>query len=337
MNARLLTFDRADYRLTKVLMILVAVGAPVPYPAAVTTPHPQKRPGNGRVPQRRPFSHQERQHDQPLRTDRHVAGQVEQHAVGVAAGVVGEVDAEHIARPAHHDAAVADRAVVGWPKDKTDRAAATDRNGAAGQPQAGVTIVERAADYGIPASDIVVDPLVMPIGAMGTPGLQVFRLVRRLREELKVNTTCGASNISFGMPNRRVLTGYFLAMAASHGMTSAIMNPVRQVEMEAIRAANLGLSPTVEGQILRIRMPELNEQRRKDLVKIAHKYAEEGRVAIRHIRRDGLDILKKQLKDKAISEDDEKRHETEVQKATDAAISDVEQVLAQKEKEIMQV
>ncbi len=106
---------------------------------------------------------------------------------------------------------------------------------------------------------------------------------------------------------------------------------------KAIRAANLGLSPTVEGQILRIRMPELNEQRRKDLVKIAHKYAEEGRVAIRHIRRDGLDILKKQLKDKAISEDDEKRHETEVQKATDAAISDVEQVLAQKEKEIMQV
>lgn len=106
---------------------------------------------------------------------------------------------------------------------------------------------------------------------------------------------------------------------------------------KAIRAANLGLSPTVEGQILRIRMPELNEQRRKDLVKIAHKYAEEGRVAIRHIRRDGLDILKKQLKDKAISEDDEKRHETEVQKATDAAIADVEQVLAVKEKEIMQV
>ena len=106
---------------------------------------------------------------------------------------------------------------------------------------------------------------------------------------------------------------------------------------KAIRAANLGLSPTVEGQILRIRMPELNEQRRKDLVKIAHKYAEEGRVAIRHIRRDGLDILKKQLKDKAISEDDEKRHETEVQKATDAAIAQVEQVLATKEKEIMQV
>ena len=106
---------------------------------------------------------------------------------------------------------------------------------------------------------------------------------------------------------------------------------------KAIRAANLGLTPTVEGQILRVRMPELNEQRRKELVKVAHKYAEESRVAIRHIRRDGLDTLKKLLKDKAISEDDEKRHETEVQKATDAAVAEVDQVLATKEKEIMQV
>jgi len=106
---------------------------------------------------------------------------------------------------------------------------------------------------------------------------------------------------------------------------------------KAIRAANLGLTPTVEGQILRVRMPELNEQRRKELVKVAHKYAEESRVAIRHIRRDGLDMLKKLLKDKAIGEDDEKRHETEVQKATDAAVAEVDQVLATKEKEIMQV
>ena len=100
-------------------------------------------------------------------------------------------------------------------------------------------IVRRAADFGIPAHDIVVDPLVMPIGAMGTAGQQVFRLVRRLREELKVNTTCGASNISFGMPNRRVLTGHFLAMAASHGMTSAIMNPLHDEDMHAILAANV--------------------------------------------------------------------------------------------------
>ena len=100
-------------------------------------------------------------------------------------------------------------------------------------------IVQRAADYGIKPEDVVVDPLVMPIGAMGTAGQQVFRLVRRLREELKVNTTCGASNISFGMPNRRALTGYFLAMAASHGMTSAIMNPMHDEDMHAIFGANV--------------------------------------------------------------------------------------------------
>ena len=87
-------------------------------------------------------------------------------------------------------------------------------------------IVERAADHGIPANDIVVDPLVMPIGAMATAGQQVFTLVRKLREELGVNTTCGASNISFGLPNRHGINNAFLAMAASHGMTSAIMNPV---------------------------------------------------------------------------------------------------------------
>lgn len=106
---------------------------------------------------------------------------------------------------------------------------------------------------------------------------------------------------------------------------------------KAIRDANLGLSPTIEGQILRIRIPELNEQRRKEMVKVAHKYAEESRVAVRHIRRDGIDIVKKLMKDKAIGEDDEKRHETEVQKATDAAIHEIDQVLAGKEKEIMQV
>jgi 5-methyltetrahydrofolate--homocysteine methyltransferase len=74
-------------------------------------------------------------------------------------------------------------------------------------------IVERAADFGIPAHDIVVDPLVMPIGAMATAGQQVFTLVRRLREELGVNTTCGASNISFGLPNRHGINNAFLPMA----------------------------------------------------------------------------------------------------------------------------
>jgi 5-methyltetrahydrofolate--homocysteine methyltransferase len=87
-------------------------------------------------------------------------------------------------------------------------------------------IVERAADFGIPAHDIVVDPLVMPIGAMGTAGLQVFELNNRLRNELGVNTTCGASNISFGLPNRHGINNAFLPMAMATGMTSAIMNPI---------------------------------------------------------------------------------------------------------------
>jgi len=106
---------------------------------------------------------------------------------------------------------------------------------------------------------------------------------------------------------------------------------------KAIRDSNLGLNPVTEGQVLRIRIPELNEQRRKELVKVAHKYAEEARVSVRHVRRDGIDMLKKLVKDKVLSEDDQKRHEGEVQKATDKAVGDIDQSLAAKEKEIMQV
>jgi ribosome recycling factor len=106
---------------------------------------------------------------------------------------------------------------------------------------------------------------------------------------------------------------------------------------KAIRDANLGLSPTIEGQILRIRMPELNEQRRKEMVKIAHKYAEEGRVAVRHVRRDAIDQLKKLLKDKLITEDDDKRLTTDIQKVTDQFVAEVDGALAAKEKEIMQI
>ncbi len=100
-------------------------------------------------------------------------------------------------------------------------------------------IVHRAADFGIPAHDIVVDPLMMPVGAMATAGVQVFALVRRLRDELGVNTTCGASNVSFGLPHRHGINAAFLPMAMAAGMTSAIMNPIRPVEMQAIRAANM--------------------------------------------------------------------------------------------------
>ncbi len=100
-------------------------------------------------------------------------------------------------------------------------------------------IVRRASDYGIAACDIVVDPLVMPIGAMGTAGRQVFALLRRLREELGVNTICGASNVSFGLPNRHQITGTFLSMAISNGMTSAIMSPLHDEVKAAVKAADV--------------------------------------------------------------------------------------------------
>jgi 5-methyltetrahydrofolate--homocysteine methyltransferase len=100
-------------------------------------------------------------------------------------------------------------------------------------------IVERAEDYGIPREDVVVDPLVMPIGALGGAGKQAFEIVRKLKEELGVNTTCGASNISFGLPNRHAMNATFLAMAAGFGMTSAIMNPLHQEEMAGIMASDV--------------------------------------------------------------------------------------------------
>jgi ribosome recycling factor len=106
---------------------------------------------------------------------------------------------------------------------------------------------------------------------------------------------------------------------------------------KAIRDSDLGLNPSTEGQTMRIRIPELNEQRRKEMVKVAHKYAEEARIAVRHVRRDGLDILKKLEKDGHISKDDIERHSEQVQKATDQSVADIDAALAGKEKEIMQV
>src|ERR1700756_4903991 len=106
---------------------------------------------------------------------------------------------------------------------------------------------------------------------------------------------------------------------------------------KAISAANLGLTPSTEGQVLRLRIPELNEERRRELVKVAHKYAEAARVAVRHVRRDGLDVLKRLEKDHKISEDDGKRSSEQVQKTTDEAIAEVDRMLANKEKEILTV
>lgn len=111
---------------------------------------------------------------------------------------------------------------------------------------------------------------------------------------------------------------------------------VKAVE-KAIRDSELGLNPQTEGQVLRLRIPELNQERRQELVKVAHKYAEAARIAVRHVRRDGIDHLKSLKKDGHVSEDEIKRHESEVQKATDQSIAEIDQTLATKEKEIMSV
>src|SRR5690606_19129644 len=116
-------------------------------------------------------------------------------------------------------------------------------------------IVERAMDHGIKPCDVVVDPLVMPIGALGDAGRQVFALLRRLREDLKVNTTCGLSNISFGLPHRHAINAGFIPMVIGAGMTSAIMNPCRPQEMEMVRAANVlnGTDPNCGNWIMTYR------------------------------------------------------------------------------------
>jgi 5-methyltetrahydrofolate--homocysteine methyltransferase len=100
-------------------------------------------------------------------------------------------------------------------------------------------IVERAEDHGVPRKDVLVDPLIMPVGALGSAGRAAFQLIRRLREELKVNTTCGASNVSFGLPNRHGMNAAFLSMAIGSGMTSAIMNPLHGEEIAAIMGADV--------------------------------------------------------------------------------------------------
>jgi 5-methyltetrahydrofolate--homocysteine methyltransferase len=126
-------------------------------------------------------------------------------------------------------------------------------------------IVQRAADYGIPSSDIVVDPLVMPIGAINSAGRQVMELVKRLRTELKVNTTCGASNLSFGLPNRHGLNAAFMPMLITAGMTSAITNPLHPELMQSVRGADvvMGHDPQCAAWIRAYRepVPEGSEQR----------------------------------------------------------------------------
>ncbi len=126
-------------------------------------------------------------------------------------------------------------------------------------------IVERAADHGIPREDVVVDPLVMPIGAINSAGKQVLRLVRRLRAELKVNTTCGASNISFGLPNRDGVNAAFLTMAIGAGMTSAITNPLHPEVLQAALAADvmMGHDPDCANWLRKYRQPPAGRPERE--------------------------------------------------------------------------
>ncbi len=118
-------------------------------------------------------------------------------------------------------------------------------------------IVNRASDYGIPACDVVVDPLVMPIGAINTAGVQVMALIHRLKHELKVNSTCGASNVSFGLPNRNGVNSAFLTMAIAAGLTSAITNPLHEEVLLATRGADvmMGHDPNCARWISHYREP----------------------------------------------------------------------------------
>ena len=119
-------------------------------------------------------------------------------------------------------------------------------------------IVERAADHGIGYENIVVDPLVMPIGAINSAGKQVMHLLRRLKEELRVNTTCGASNVSFGLPNRNGINGAFLSMSMAAGLTSAITNPLHPEVMQSVMGANvmMGNDPDCTNWIKLYREPQ---------------------------------------------------------------------------------
>ena len=118
-------------------------------------------------------------------------------------------------------------------------------------------IVERAEDHGIPRADVVVDPLVMPIGAINRAGRQVMHILRRLREELGVNSTCGASNVSFGLPNRPGINNAFLTMAIAAGLTSAITNPLEESVIQAVSGADvmMGHDPDCRRWIRKYRTP----------------------------------------------------------------------------------
>ncbi|MDT3377650.1 ribosome recycling factor [Labrys neptuniae] len=160
-------------------------------------------------------------------------------------------------------------------------------------------------------------------------GLRTGRASSSLLEPVHVDAYGASMSLSqvatISVPEPRLIS----VQVWDRGMVGAVE--------KAIMNSNLGLNPQTEGQVIRLRIPEMTQDRRKELVKVAHKYAESARVAVRHVRRDGLDILKKTEKDGAIGEDEEKRLADQVQKATDAMIAEIDKTLVSKEKEIMQV
>lgn len=125
-------------------------------------------------------------------------------------------------------------------------------------------IVERAEDYGIPREDVIIDPLVMPVGAISSAATSVFEMVRRCRDELGVNTVCGASNVSFGLPGRESLNAAFLAMVMGAGMPCAITNPLKPEIRTMIQAADvmLGHDENCKRWISAFRGSQSREQRR---------------------------------------------------------------------------
>ena len=126
-------------------------------------------------------------------------------------------------------------------------------------------IVERAMDHGIPKEDVIIDPLVMPVGAINDAGRQVLELIKKLQNELGVNTTCGASNLSFGLPNRHGLNTAFIAMAIASGMPCAITNPLEKEIMQSVKGANvvMGHDPECSDWIMNYRDPNQKRSRRK--------------------------------------------------------------------------
>ncbi len=160
-------------------------------------------------------------------------------------------------------------------------------------------------------------------------GLRTGRASASLLDPLQIDAYGATMSINqvanVSVPEPRLLS----VQVWDRGMVSAVE--------KAIRESDLGLNPNTEGQVIRLRIPEMNEQRRKEMVKVAQKYAEEARIAVRHVRRDGIDLLKKLEKEHRVSQDDEKRQADLVQKATDEAVAEIDSTLAAKQKEILHV